>query len=203
MEASATTVNIATEIPKIEVKLADSTPARHSHGPNFGRYVPDCPGCMVKYPEGPPVRINKQRSPVVVAEEKARESKKLELLNEQLKSQLAISLKPEPAKPQDEQMAELLKLMLGKESRGLAKEQADEARKQVSREQMLAIEMEAVRQVQARQAACGHVKENGRSAIGGQVHNDRLFHPVCFRCFKEFTPYQPSGENIQNGMQVV
>ena len=43
------------------------------------------------------------------------------------------------------------------------------------------------------QNACDHMKRNlyGQevgSAIHGQIHSDRKFHPLCVRCFKEFDP---------------
>lgn len=71
-------------------------------------------------------------------------------------------------------------------------------------ERIADIEAEAAGKA-AGQAACesnGHKKENGRSAIGGQIHNDGLFHPFCIRCFKEFTPTKPHSDMISGGVQM-
>lgn len=46
----------------------------------------------------------------------------------------------------------------------------------------------------ARQEACTHKTEKGRSVISGQVHADGLHHPICQRCGREFQPRPPIGE---------
>ena len=225
MEASSTTLNIASSAPEPE-QAPKSTASRHNHGPNFGRYVTGCEGCIAKYPLGPPPRGAVKSAKAAAAGREA--TKKYEavassanaavdgLLNEieRLKQKLAQAqnfpltvpsdIQLPKSRTEEDPMAELVGIMLRKEAAQARKEQTQEERNATSREQMLAIEMQAIAMKEANQAACektGHVKENGRTAINGQIHNDGYYHPFCIRCFKTFKKVLPRGEFIQNSVQ--
>lgn len=229
MEASSTTVNIASPAvepePAPKVVLGGQGAVMHSHGPNFGRFVADCPGCLKKYPNGPPARGTVKRAKAIARLEGERATAKVEkvataanaavdgllakitLLEKKLAAaeQRPINIPADIQLPkmrnEEDPMAELVGIMLRKEAAQARKEQTQEERNATSREQMLAIEMQAVAMRKANQDACLHQKENGRTAINGQIHNDGLYHPFCQRCFKTFTPVVPRGENIQNAVQ--
>lgn len=231
MEASSTTVNISSpateaqpEAPK--VTIGGNGAVMHSHGPNFGRYVADCPGCIKKYPDGPPKRGSVKRTKGLVkleAERQVQDAVKKALASqgtiqvdgllneiESLKRKLAeanerpLYVPPDVQLPKnhgaEDPMAALVSIMLQKEAKQAQKELSQEQRAEQSRQQMLEIEMQAIAMRKANQDACSHTKENGRTAINGQVHNDGLYHPFCQRCFKTFTPVVPRGENIQNAV---
>lgn len=234
MEASSTTLNISspaqiTDETKIQeppkVTISGNGAVMHSHGANFGRYVKDCPACIKRWPDGPPVRgATVKRAKNLPKLEKERIAKSVEtvatqanaavdgLLSEieQLKRKLAAAQNKPFDIPADTQwperrteenpMAELVAIQLRREAREAAKEQAKFDRDAKNREDNLAMEQMKIAQIQATQAACSHTKENGRTAINGQVHNDGLYHPFCQRCFKTFTPVLPRGENIQNAV---
>ena len=215
MEASSTTLNISGPVVEpVEAKPAVALLNGHNHKANFGRYVADCEGCQLKYPDGPPAaraHVNQRRAPNVLAQEKSDEveelKRKLAKAGADLaRAQAAPIVVQAPASSGDPQLEALVKLMLGKEQRGLQKEADDLVRREESRQQMLTVERERIRQKEAREMACeanGHRKENGRTAINGQVHNDGLYHPICFHCFKTFPPVRPNQEAIQNGVQLV
>lgn len=51
----------------------------------------------------------------------------------------------------------------------------------------------------AREAACSHKKENGKPSVSGQIMTgDGLYHPICQRCGKQFTPFAPTPD-VLNG----
>ena len=216
MNASSTTLNIESTAPA-EPKPApvlDSIGRKknmHSHGSNFGRYVEGCPACIAKYPGGPgSVPVNKQRkrndtakgqlerAQAQVAETNAQNAKLAEssaatirALQEQIDK--LRSGEVTPAGAQSKGVDALVELMLRKESRAIQEEELERQRLLESREQMLKVEMERIRQDEARQAVCGHTKENGRTAIcNQQVHNDGMVHPFCQRCFKTWPPHVPA-----------
>lgn len=192
MEASSTTVNIsAPETPTAE-------PAKHNHTANFGRYVKDCPKCMVQYPNGPEPRQKKAKAAKVASEAPLTREQIMAMLRE---SAPTVGSTATPAANGDT-LAQLVQLMLAKEGKTLRKEEEDMARLEAGKQDMIRIVMESEALKLANQAACGHVKDNGRTAINGQVHNDGKFHPFCQRCFKEFPAYTPSGEQISNGVQI-
>lgn len=158
--------------PTVTVTNATDAKPKHNHKPNFGRYVAECAACVARYPDGPPKKSKKDKTAAP------------------------------PAAPSGDALSQLVQLMLAKEAKTIQKEQDDDARREEARQDMLRIAKEQEAQKLARQANCRHVKENGRSAINGQVHNDGLYHPICHHCFKEFTPVPPTGEKLQRGIQV-
>lgn len=73
-----------------------------------------------------------------------------------------------------------------------AEKAAERARKDAARQRRVA-EIKAEEEGRAAlQAMCGHKKENGHSAINGQIHSDGLYHPICIHCFKAFEPIKPT-----------
>ena len=77
---------------------------------------------------------------------------------------------------------------------------AERARVKERQEQMLRVATEEIEGKNRLQEMCDHKKENGRPAIGGQIHSDGLVHPLCLHCFKEFPPYKPGQEMIAGGI---
>lgn len=73
-----------------------------------------------------------------------------------------------------------------------AKQEAERKRLREAREHAVQVAIAEEQSKKAKQDACGHVKENGKSTVSGQKHSDGLVHPVCLRCQKEFTPYRPA-----------
>mgnify|MGYP001574483719 CR=1 FL=1 len=84
-----------------------------------------------------------------------------------------------------------------------AKKAAEKAHAAESRRQMVQMAKDYEAQIAQRQMDCRHVKENGRSAVVGQVHSDGLVHPLCQRCQKAFTPRKPTHEEMPTGLQTV
>src|SRR3990167_5232654 len=161
---------------------------RHSHGPNFGRYVADCPMCAAKYPDGPPHPKPRKR-------ERSRQHP-AQLTREQMIAELerqGLSVTPAEAPPAVAAVAasagmtedQLLRIMveanraLGAELRRPdpeveAEKQAQRIRTQIAKANERMIVEEARAKTEALQANCasmGH-KQNGglsqNSAISGQ-----------------------------------
>ena len=109
---------------------------------------------------------------------------------------------PAPA-VQSDRLSQLLELLLAEKAEEVQKRSDEKIRKEQARQDMVKTAREYEALVQASQDNCSHTKENGRTAISGQVHNDRKFHPFCQRCFKAFTPVDPTPEQMPRGMQMV
>lgn len=187
---------------------------KHAHGPNFGRYVEGCSACIAKYPGGPgTIPVNKQRkrwdtskgqvaaataateqTAAMAANVANSSAQTITALMDQIdKLKAVIASGPAVAPVANNSTDELVRLMLRKEGQAIQKEELEAKRLLESREQMLKVEMERVHQDEIRQSACGHTKENGRSAIcASQVHNDGMVHPFCQHCFKTWEPRLPS-----------
>lgn len=162
----------------------------HNHGPvKTGKPVDGCDAC---------------------AELKSQEISKAEL-SDMLRN---VADDPAPPKPvgtdQSSELQELIRLMASRERRAMQKEEDDIRRKDQAREDMRVAAQEQERMTALRQQYCGyehgapgsHTKENGRSAINGQIHNDGMFHPICFRCFKRFPPRRPTADQMPTGVTV-
>ena len=145
------------------------SPTKHTHKPNFGRYVADCPRCVEQHPDGPP-----QRKPRAAAET-----------------------------PSGSEFAELIRLLTSDKLKQLEKEAREEKRRKQTQSEDLVIAREQEAQRLAQQAACGHVKENGRSTRVGQVHNDGLFHSFCQRCGHPWPAVRPTGDQLPSGVMVI
>lgn len=190
MESSSTTINISGTVP-LEVTNATVETPKHSHGPNFGRYVEGCAACVAKYPNGPVKKERKPKTDEIAA----------------LKAELAKAYsQAQPAKvSNDDATRQLAEIMLRREAKQAHKEEEAEARRLLAREQDLVAAKEQMVQKLAREAACestGHRKENGRSALAAsQVHNDGFLHPFCMRCFKTFSKRRPNHEEMSTSVQ--
>lgn len=182
MQASATTETI--NGPSIPTE-----PANHNHKPNFGRYVAGCPRCQEIHPNGPPPKKSR--------------AKKSEATGMTKDEMIAFLREQAPQVAANTPLEQLVQLMLNKEAKVIQKENEEAKRKEAARQDMIRMtaEQEAVRI--AAQNACGHVKENGRTAIVGQVHNDGLYHPFCQRCMKTFPPRRPNQEQLSRAVQTV
>ena len=188
MEASATTLNIQGPEPPPAV------PPKHTHGPNFGRYVEGCVACSRKYPNGPGSKPKTRIRRDIPAEKIAALQAEVERLKaapapqpapapsqeqaetiialmdqiDRLKAEAAASVSQVPAAKASSASSStdaLVDLMLRRESRTIEKEEELLRRAAEAREQMLMIEREHIAQIDRIQSACLHVKENGRSAI--------------------------------------
>lgn len=210
MEASATTVNIQSqgfaEVPKPQKRHG-----AHSHGPNFGKYVEGCSECIRKCPDGPPAngyigkakRIRHSTADVAQQAKQALQQEANQLVERLNAERARADELASQIKKSEDPMSKLVELMLSREAKTIQKEMDVEARAKAAREDMLRITREALAQKTAHQNACSHTKENGRSAVNGQVHNDGLYHPLCLRCMKEFPPQAVGKEAISNGVQVL
>lgn len=74
------------------------------------------------------------------------------------------------------------------------------ARARAERIAMIEAEAEGIRLHQQNCGARNHTKDNGRTAIGGQIHNDGLYHPFCQRCNLWFTPVKPTADMLSGGV---
>lgn len=205
MESSTTTVNIQSPSVDGTVKAIAPMAPKHTHGPNFGRYVEGCEACARKYPDGPGTRPTKRprsnsetkfaalqseiaqlkaAKPAGIAPEIA---ETITALMDQIEKLKAGSASPVDA--ESSSTDKLVELMLRKEGRAIEEEELKLKRALESREQMLQIEREHIRQMDVMQTACTHTKPNGVTAIcASQVHNDGMVHPFCQRCFKTWPP---------------
>ena len=172
---------------------------RHSHGPNFGRYVAGCGVCAEKYPDGAPPKAARRRTkepkpprvpreprPVIIAPLPAgtMTNEQMMALLQQQQTQL-MEFATEMRKPDPEVLAE----------REAAKARLIQMRKQNAEAARIEIE-----QRDRRQNSCSHKMPRGENAISGQIHSDGLMHPLCVVCQKEFAPYKPHAEQMQMGV---
>lgn len=215
MEASTTTVNIVAEAPKAEEPTRFSNDrVIHNHKPNFGRYIAGCRKCQENHPDGPPPRpLRSAKAPAAPAQigGLTREDV-IALLREPAPATTAAPVAESAigatSDPRADTLERLVELMLAREKKTLEKDASDEARKTAAREDMVRVAQEQEALTANMQANCGweygrpgsHTKENGKTAINGQVHNDGLYHPICFRCFKAFPPIPPRGEQVSRAV---
>lgn len=72
-----------------------------------------------------------------------------------------------------------------------AKQKKEKELQDRRRKEAIILAKEEEEAVRKRQANCSHLKESGKTAVMGQVHSDGLYHPLCIKCQKEFTPVEP------------
>ncbi len=184
MEASSTTLNIA----------GPATKVNHNHKPNFGRYVADCPKCVVLHPNGPPLRARKTKvkhSEVAVDSTAA-------LTAEQI-AEIVAKNAPAGAMTMDQVMM-VIKALREPDPEDAEKKRKEKERIRINRENMIAVTKLEEQEKQRRYANCNHRKENGRPAWVGQVHSDGMFHPVCSHCAMEGKPVAPRQDQMQMGV---
>lgn len=100
------------------------------------------------------------------------------------------------------QMDRLLEVLLAERAEKALETADQKMRRKLAQEQDIAMIKEQEAMKAARQAACTHVKENGKTAMAGQIHNDGLVHLFCQRCFWEQKPFAPTHEHLTNGLQI-
>ena len=90
-------------------------------------------------------------------------------------------------------MAELLRSMIANQKlqqEELAEQKEAKLRKQAEQEAMRQSNIQAVKERQERilrnQAACAHIKQDGKPAIGGQFDHRRRQIFICVKCQKTF-----------------
>lgn len=196
VEASATTVNITGTSPiQVEETAGVQHEVKHTHGPNFGRYVAKCPACIAKYPNGPEKRTRKAK-PV--------EDKDAEI--ERLKAELAKSYTQsvKPVQSDSDVNRELANLMLKREAKQLRQEEELESRKAEARADFLRVAKEQEAQKLARETNCSHTKENRRSAVADQqIHNNGMVRPFCMRCGKVWPWRRPTMDQMPTAVSYV
>ncbi len=189
MEASSTTINISNAtIAETPTTATHQVETKHSHGPNFGRYVEGCAACIAKYPNGPQKRTRTAKPATDKDAEIAR-----------LKAELSKSYTQQVEKTSvpDDVNRELANIMLRRETRQLREEEATESRKAQARAEWLVVEQEQERKTKARQDNCSHTKPNGQTArIGSQIHNNGMIRPFCPHCGKLWAWQRPSHEQM-------
>lgn len=171
-------------------------PGRHSHGPNFGRYVEGCSVCEEKKANGgftARARAERKSQPETAPG--------VYLTFEQLQELMT------KGQTQGADLANALK-EFAKELRAPSAEEVEEkAKAEERRSQQRARAIEAAeKESQARQAvqdACesmGHKKDEGRSPrsaiVQGQVYNDGYMRPFCQTCGKHFAPIKATMEML-------
>jgi hypothetical protein len=101
---------------------------------------------------------------------------------------------------------ELLKTLIHEMKKPSPEEEAKLVEEKLRRErrtqQAISIAKAEEEQRTRAQMACQHRKENGKSAVGGQLHSDGLIHPLCLRCLAEFKPIKPSPEMLTGGVNL-
>ncbi len=216
MEAGVTTLNIQAQPEPAPAQVQAptkfaNTHIPHNHKPNFGRYVNGCHACMAKWPDGPPVRTRRPQAQVAPPVDPGLTREDVIALLREHAPQVVQAAEAAPAAEKTAEqntLERLVQLMLARESKMLIKDEADEARKLQSRKDMVKMAQEQIAMKKNIQDNCGweygrpgsHTKENGRSAINGQIHNDGKYHPICMRCFKEFTPETPNAQQMRSGV---
>ncbi len=166
------------------------TPAqlKHNHGPNFGRFVKDCPRCEQV---GPKVYESK-RKPAQEHTPEPMQPQGVYLTFEQLQELMEKKADPSSNGELKEALeAFATKLMAGNPDE-IAKKEAEAKRKEEARARRIA-EVRVAEEAKAmREQMCedhGHVKENGKTAIvRGQAYNDNFYKPFCLVCGKDFKP---------------
>lgn len=118
------------------------------------------------------------------------------------KGEAAIPATPDAIPDDKESLAALVRLMLADRQEALLEKQQTKARREEARAQMRA-EVERARQEKEwHQNNCTHTHDNGKTAKCGQIHNDGLYHPICVKCLKEFTPIRPYKEQNETALMV-
>lgn len=84
-----------------------------------------------------------------------------------------------------------------------AKEAEDKERRRLAAVQMAETSEKSKKAIQAACGANGHKKENGTSAVSGQVHGDGMVHPVCLKCAMEFVPFKATTQMIMQGANLM
>lgn len=182
----------------------EETTLRHSHGPNFGRFVEGCAKC-----ESEPERYARPGQRRVKPKKIARTetgvpadttSPGVYLTYDQLQELLM----QRQADPQQD-LTEALKAF-ARELKAPSPEEAEKKEDLAKRRmQQRARAVETAKAQEdgrlAREAACesvGHRKDEGRSTksaiVQGQVYNDGYLRPFCQTCGKQFTPIKASME---------
>ena len=184
---------------------------KHTH--RFGHYVAGCEACVVKFPDGPPAERLRAK-PGHKYEPKTAENADVvsmpakipqAITGDQLMEAIKVLMSGQDQTRKEELIAFAQELKKP-DADELAKKAAEKARWAENRVQMVAMIQQAEALKLARQAQCGsygHKKENGRTAISGQVHNDGLFHALCQRCNKEFDPVRPDSDHMPSGVSVI
>ena len=84
-----------------------------------------------------------------------------------------------------------------------AKEAEDRERRRLAAVQMAETSEKSKKAIQAACGANGHRKENGTSAVSGQVHGDGMIHPVCLKCAMEFVPIKATTAQMMQGANLM
>lgn len=123
------------------------------------------------------------------------------------KNQITINATPPPRPPSngsyDPELAELQKkrelLQIQQLEQQLALQEEALAVQAQKKAEGQALRLSTVQQLEkgkaqraAAQAACFHLKENGKTAVVGQRDSKRVYHWLCQACQKEFTGIDPS-----------
>lgn len=99
-----------------------------------------------------------------------------------------------------EELIELVRELRKPDQETLDKKEAERKKLEQDRKQMIQLAELELRTKRARQSNCNHKKEDGRTALAGQVHSDGKIHPICLHCHIELTPQDPPRELLAQGI---
>lgn len=188
---------------------------QHSHAKNYGRIVVGCPRCMeIVVERGSATTSNTAVSVETVEVSDASVAPGVFVMPPTSATVTAAPIVPQvvppPPAPSGVMTMEQVMLMIQ-----ALREPDDETKRKRQEERLLQARREAealqlakdeMEQKAFRHSHCGtghgpHTKDNGRSAIQGQIHSDGMFHGICVRCGYQPTPVQPAVGTIVGGIQ--
>lgn len=79
----------------------------------------------------------------------------------------------------------------------------DKKRREQQNKQRVELAKAEVGKKKIRMERCPHLKQDGRTTIGGQIIQDGLVHPICVRCQSEFAPFKPTPEMMMGGVNLM
>lgn len=183
VQASATTENIQ----EIQETPAPTGKTPHNHKPNFGRKVAGCPRCQ---------EIQDEKASAIPTPQ-AQTAAPLGAPTP------VMTVTAPPAAPvmSMDQVLELVKALREPDDETKAKRKAEKEFNERRTKEMIELARIEMEQKQLLQSNCSHRKQNGQSTIGGQVHSDGLYHPICTRCGYQPEPSAPPTGTLVGGLQ--
>ena len=184
---------------------------RHSHGPNFGRFVEGCAKC-----ESEPERYARKGQPRIKPKRIPRTEEGLPadtatpgvyLTYDQLQDLLAQKAQGLGVEDLVAANEALVRALRAPDPETVQAKEDAAKRRQQQRERAIEAAKAQEEGKRMREEACeaaGHKKDEGRSTksavVQGQVYNDGFMYPFCLTCGKQFKPIKATMEQMTSAV---